>query len=163
MSVSFWQQLLPGSSRPIIDNLYGGMALVDAGAEIPVCTLPAAALSEIFKAELKLSNASIMGFGGKDVGDIYLLKSFVWEELRFPSMPVFVPHDTHNLQLRWILSASMFDRLEYNINFDNHRSGWGKHRTQTSHLRQRRQIARFMRTMIITLSFAVFSVSRLYP
>ena len=120
MRTSFRQNLMMGSSRPIITNLYGGLALVDTGAEIPVCTLPPFTLKEVFHAERKITNTPIIGFGGEDVGDVYLLKEFRFKELVFPEMPVFLPHQTRNLQFRWILSASMFDQLEYVINMKNH-------------------------------------------
>lgn len=114
--ISFQQELIPNSSRPIIDDFYGATALIDTGAEIPVCTLSGSVLRDTFDAELRLANTSITGFGGKDYGDVYVLKSFKWKELEYPSLPVFVPKETHGLKVRWIISASMLDRLEYTVN-----------------------------------------------
>ena len=120
MKYSFTHSLMEGTSRPIIDNIYGGMALIDTGAEIPVCTLPVEILKKVFHAELKVENAPITGFGGRDYGSIYILEAFRWNQLVFPFIPIFVPNNKHNIQFRWIFSASMLDRLEYHINMKKH-------------------------------------------
>ena len=119
MNSSFSLALLQGTSRPIVDDLYGGMALIDTGAEIPVCTLPVATLKDLFEAEIRVQNTQITGFGGKDVGDVYSLKEFRFNNLIYPHLPVYVPRKC-NFQFRWILSASMFDQLEYSINMKMH-------------------------------------------
>lgn len=120
MKMSLTQNLVEDVSRPIIANYYGGLALIDTGAEIPVCTLPVMVLEKMFQAELRMRNASITGFGGDDYGDIYTIGTIELQGIIYPNIPVFVPRRNRILGFRWILSATMLDRLEYNINMKTH-------------------------------------------
>lgn len=116
MKMTFTQNLLYNTSRPIIENFYGGLALIDTGADIPVCSLPEAILMKLFDAELKIKHINISGFGGEEYGNVYTIKLLQFKNLIYPNIPVFVPKNMHGLKFRWILSATMFDRLEYSFN-----------------------------------------------
>ena len=120
MRMTVFQELVENMSRPMISDYYGGLALIDTGAEIPVCTLPPSILVSEFNATLRVERTSITGFGGNDYGSVYNLEMLRFKDLIYPNIPVFVPENKDALSFRWILSAAMFDHLEYTLNMKDY-------------------------------------------
>lgn len=114
----FTVRLVPDSSRPIV-SVYGLDALIDTGADVPVVSVTAMEfLSDKFHAKTVLKDAKISGFGGDEYGDVLVIDRFEFGDLVFPNMHVFVPRRT--LAFPFVLSASMFNRLIYEIDMKNH-------------------------------------------
>ena len=105
-------------SRPAIRLENGLSALVDTGAEIPVCTLSANVLKSAYDARLVMENVFIGGFGGRHYGDIYAINLFKIGKLIYPNIHMFVAR--FNLGFHFILSSSMFHGLIYEIDTKNH-------------------------------------------
>ena len=114
----FTVRVVPDSSRPIV-SVYGMDALIDTGADVPVVSVMAIDfLIDRFHAKTVLKVAKIRGFGGEEHGDVLVIDQFVFGDLVFPNMHVFVPKRT--LAFPFVLSASMFNRLVYEIDMKNH-------------------------------------------
>lgn len=106
--------------RPIIylPDWYGVNAMLDTGAIFPVWTAGAESLIKA-GGVIKQRNISFYGFGGKVVGDLYVLKYFALEDLIFSNMSILV-HEMRQ-PYHMLLSATMFNNLIYEIDNKNHK------------------------------------------
>ena len=115
------------SGKPLL--LVDGIgALVDTGADIPVCWLPLWLLKEIYDAEIVIKNVSFNSFGNDILGDVYRLNMLKVGEIIYPNMHIFVipqrimeGKTRKPLKFYFILSASMFSGLIYEIDNVNHK------------------------------------------
>lgn len=117
----FSLELDENNTRPIV-VVHGGLqALIDTGAEIPICTLSESVIISRFNATKALNESvEINGIGGNAEGMIYILDRFVLGKLVFPELKVFVPK-RHTISQHFIIPASMLAGLTYEIDDPNHR------------------------------------------
>ena len=117
----FTLELDENNTRPIV-MVHGGLqALVDTGAEIPICTLSETTLRQRFNAVLALNDeVDISGVGGKSVGRIFILNCFVLGQLRYPNLKIFVPN-YKIISQHFLVPASMLSGLIYEIDDIEHR------------------------------------------
>ena len=115
----------PSYVRPIIRISHLWSALIDTGADIPVCYLDREVLlPEPLNAKLVLSRKQIKGVGRVDVkGDVYVIPYFLLGEIVYPYLPIFVPLETNDSDeedmTHFIISASMLYGLRYEFNTPN--------------------------------------------
>lgn len=107
------KRLVAEFQKPVI-SLYGANALLDTGADIPVCYYPGV-LTQHFHAKKIATNLSIGTFGEDVTGDVYEVPLFQIGDLYFPKLKFFVPIAVRSSEFLFILSASMFDKLIYEI------------------------------------------------
>lgn len=112
-------------SKPIV-SVHGMYALIDTGADIPVCCLSETVIKTVFNGKRVLSRCSFNSFGNPVYGEIYTFEMFRVGDLMFPNMHIFVvPEsvflgDTKRVPLFYfILSSSMFHGLIYEIDTVN--------------------------------------------
>lgn len=115
------------SSRPIL-SLYVFQALLDSGADIPVCCLPLNILKKQFHANLVIKDCVFYSFGHEVHGDVYCLEMLWLGDLLYQNIHVFVVPESvfiHNGKqsplFYFILSSSMFTGLIYEIDDQNHK------------------------------------------
>ena len=103
-------------SRPVFYILgSSNLALLDTGAEFPVWTGAKYTLIYQYKAVKVKVNVRFKGFGGVAVGDLYKVPIFKLGELIYPNLSVVLVENS-NQHIQMILSASMFNKLIYEIN-----------------------------------------------
>ena len=105
--------------RPIV-RLRNGVALdamLDTGAVFPIWVSTKERLLDI-GGTFDRSDIPFGGFGGLTKGDLYRIPTFCVGDLVFPQFPVILsPHD---LPCQILLSATMFNRLVYEVDDKNH-------------------------------------------
>ena len=109
------------STRPVI-VVYGGLtAVIDTGADIPLCSSAEVLLNEFGAKELKLPGKQIEthGIGGKVKGRIFVVSEFQLGPLIYPNLKFFVP-DRTTMRDTFLLSASMFEGMILEIDLKNH-------------------------------------------
>lgn len=113
-------QLDATSRRPVVklDWFNGCRALLDTGALFPVWTSDGKLLQQL-GAKLEKKEVTFGGFGGKAKGSLYRV-DFRLGELVFKDMPI-VATDMKDLNCHLILSATMFDKMIYEIDAVNHK------------------------------------------
>ena len=113
-------QLDETSRRPVVelDWFYGCRALLDTGALFPVWTSDGELLKQL-GARLEKEEVYFGGFGGKAKGSLYRV-DFRIGQLIFKDMPI-VATDMKDLNCHLILSATMFDKMVYEIDTINHK------------------------------------------
>lgn len=104
------------STRPKI-LIHGIEALVDTGAQIPMCMFSENVVKIIFNAK-PIWTGEIGGIGGKCAGRVFTFDELKVGKLRFPDIPVFIP-DQPIPEIRLLLSASMFYGLTYEFETKN--------------------------------------------
>lgn len=92
--------------------------MLDTGALFPVWVDEEKALIKL-GAECIKEKVTFGGFGGEAVGNLYRLPFFKIGELVFPWLPVISCRV--NAPCQMILSASMFSKLRYEIDDENHK------------------------------------------
>ena len=109
------------NTRPVIRVYENLTAVIDTGADIPVCS-NADVLVERFRAqEIILPNKGIeaVGIGGSVKGRIFRVKGFELGPLTYPELNFFVPNEP-TMSTIFLLSASMFTGLICEVNFKDH-------------------------------------------
>lgn len=114
---SFSIKLNKSIQRPAF-NIYNNkvMALLDTGALFPVWTADEEILLSQFKAKLYKKNVEFGGFGGKALGDLYIIPILEIGQLIFNNIPIIVSKDLGDVTYSLIISATMFEGLIYEIN-----------------------------------------------
>ena len=116
---SFTMRLQKQSQRPVIAlpewHHYG--AMLDTGALYPIWVREERILQEM-GAEIIQDQVSFGGFGGEATGKLYRIPFFQLGELIYPGLCVIA----HKLDLpcHMIVSATMFSKLRYEIDDENH-------------------------------------------
>lgn len=105
------------STRPKI-LVHGIEALVDTGAQIPVCMFSETVIKTVFNAR-QVWTGSISGIGGECPGKVFIFDKITVGQLVFPDIPFFVPDDPVP-EIRILLSASMFYGLDYEFKTKDH-------------------------------------------
>ena len=93
-------------------------AMLDTGALFPIWVGSEVHLREI-GGEFAAKDIPFGGFGGMTKGNLYHLPNFCIGDLIYPSLPVLV--SPRKLPCQLLLSATMFSRLIYEIDDQNHR------------------------------------------
>lgn len=114
----FSLRLVEGFQKPVV-RLYGVNVLIDTGADIPVCYHPERYLEKAFHTKLVATDVGIGTFGDMVYGNVYAVDKFVVGELSYPGLKFFAPNTDRISEYHFILSATMFDRLIYEIDKKN--------------------------------------------
>ena len=116
----------PSYIRPFIKLEHTYNALIDTGADMPVCYLDKEILTSApLNAKPILSDQQIKAVGRKKVkGDVYVIPLFVMGDLMYPYLPVFVPDisesdDEDEGITHFIIAASMLHGLCYEYDTPN--------------------------------------------
>lgn len=108
-----------GTQRPItfLQNWYGIDAMIDTGSLFPVWVGDEEVLSKL-DAKVLLDNVEFGGFGGSAKGRLYVIPIFNFGELIYPNFHIIA----HKMELpcQMILPATMFRKLRYEIDDENH-------------------------------------------
>lgn len=104
--------------RPVVVLKNGLTALLDTGAYIPVWTDDEDILVSFLGAEFIRNHVQLSGFGGTAYGNLYKVNMDVGGIL-YPSMHIIANNDI-DASFNFILSATMFDGLIYQIDTVNH-------------------------------------------
>ena len=104
--------------RPVVLLGNGMRALLDTGAYIPVWLGDESIISEDLGGELIQKDFEFSGFGGKAKGNLYKMTVQIGD-LIYPNMTIIANNDLE-LPFHLILSATMFQRLRYEIDDGNH-------------------------------------------
>ena len=112
--------LSPIDTRPIVqlDSVLKFPAMLDTGARFPVWNYDEEILQAIGGEKIR-ENVSFGGFGGMTQGTLYRIKSLRVGELIFPHLPVVAAK--LDVPCYMLLSATMFDRLIYEIDKFHHK------------------------------------------
>ena len=112
---------LQDSTRPVIQVGEHLTAVIDTGADIPVCSNAKMLVSKYGAVEIKLprENKRPRGIGGKIPGKVYMVKSFTVGPLTYPNIKFFVP-DHPTMDDNFLFSASMFEGMILEIDLKNH-------------------------------------------
>ncbi|MCL2719484.1 MAG: hypothetical protein FWE14_11975 [Lachnospiraceae bacterium] len=94
-------------------------ALLDTGAFYPIWTQPIHILARLNAVSCN-KRISFSGFGGKTYGELYTLKNFSVGSLIFTEMDIIACSELKNPPAQFIFSATMFQRLVYQIDDKNH-------------------------------------------
>ena len=94
-------------------------AMIDTGSVFPVWCAPEDALKELGGEKLK-DSVTFGGFGGKAEGKLYEIPLFQLGQLIYPHLNIIVHPDTSFVS-SFILPATMFNNLIYEINNKTHR------------------------------------------
>ena len=116
---SFSLPMRDDTDRPVVylSLPYRLTALLDTGAVFPVWTQEEPLLKS-FGAVLLQHNVPFGGFGGMTTGHLYRIPNFCIGEMIVPSLPVIV--SPRRLPCQLLLSATVFSRLIYEIDDQNH-------------------------------------------
>lgn len=104
--------------RPVVVLKNGLTALLDTGAYIPVWTDDEEILVSGLGAKFVRNNVPLSGFGGTSYGNLYKVNMDVGGIL-YPDMHIIANNDIE-AAFNFILSATMFDGLIYQIDTVNH-------------------------------------------
>lgn len=91
--------------------------MLDTGALFPVWVDDEAILADL-GAECVKDNVEIGGIGGKAKGKLYKLPYFKLGDLIYPGLPIVAY--SMEVPCHMLLSATMFSKLRYEIDDDNH-------------------------------------------
>ena len=105
--------------RPVVLLKNSLTALLDTGAYIPIWTDEEDILISVLGGKLIKKNVPFTGFGGTAFGNLYQV-TFEVGDLIFPNMHI-VANSELNTSYNLILSATMFERLIYEIDTKAHR------------------------------------------
>ena len=107
--------LNPKDTRPIVKVYSGFDALIDTGADIPMCFISEEVLrTRFYASEIPLpEGTSVHGIGGDAAGRVFQFREFVLGELVFPNIRFFLPNKP--LSTHFLISASMLNGLDYEI------------------------------------------------
>ena len=105
--------------RPIVllKNQFFLDAMLDTGSIFPIWVASEERLKSI-GGILEGTNKPFGGFGGMTTGNLYRIPTFQLGDLIFPNFPILA--HSHKLPCQMILSATMFTRLIYEIDDQNH-------------------------------------------
>ena len=107
------------TQRPItfLQNWYGLDAMIDTGSLFPVWVDDEKFLSKL-GAEVVIDHVECGGFGGSAEGRLYAISTFQFGELIYPNFHIIA----HKMELpcQMILPATMFRKLRYEIDDENH-------------------------------------------
>lgn len=105
--------------RPIafLKNWHRIYAMIDTGALFPIWVAKEDTLISM-KAELLSDDVTFGGFGGKAVGKLYKLPYFQMADLIYPDFHIILCE--MNMPCQMILPATMFSKLRYEIDDENH-------------------------------------------
>lgn len=106
--------------RPIVylDNWNRIDAMIDTGAMFPVWVRNEKILERL-GGEKVISGISFGGFGGETSGNLYKIPYFQLGDLVYPGLHIISCE--LNMPCHMILSATMFSRLRYEIDDENHK------------------------------------------
>ena len=102
-------------SRPVLE-INGYMALIDTGAEIPVCFLPRNVIGTVFRGELLLKDQKIGTLGESVNADIFVFNQLTLGEMIFPGLKIAVP-EKKKPEFDFLLSAPMFANMSVEMDF----------------------------------------------
>ena len=105
--------------RPVVLLKNSLTALLDTGAYIPIWTDEEDILVSVLGGKLIKENVPFTGFGGTAFGNLYQV-TFEIGDLIFPNMHI-VANSELNTSYNLILSATMFERLIYEIDAKTYR------------------------------------------
>lgn len=105
--------------RPVVLLKNSLTALLDTGAYIPIWTDEEDILVSVLGGKLIKENVPFTGFGGTAFGNLYQVTLEIGD-LIFPNMHIVVNSEL-NTSYNLILSATMFERLIYEIDTKTHR------------------------------------------
>ncbi len=114
----FTMKLDKKSQRPVVVLKNGLTALLDTGAYIPVWTDDEDILISFLEAEFIRNNVQMSGFGGVTYGNLYKVNIDVGGIL-YPNMHI-IANNSIDATFNFILSATMFDGLLYQIDTVHH-------------------------------------------
>ncbi len=114
----FTMKLDKKHQRPVVVLKNGLTALFDTGAYIPVWTDDEDILVSFLGAEFIRNDVQLSGFGGVAYGNLYKVSIDVGGIL-YPNMHIIANNDI-DASFNFILSATMFDGLIYQIDTVNH-------------------------------------------
>lgn len=117
--IQFTLPLDKKTQRPItfLQNWYGLDAMIDTGSLFPVWVGNEEILSKL-GAEVLMNHVEFGGFGGSAKGRLYVIPTFQFGELIYPNFHIIA----HKMELpcQMILPATMFWKLRYEIDDENH-------------------------------------------
>ena len=107
------------TQRPItfLQNWHGLDAMIDTGSLFPVWVDDEKFLSKL-GAEVVIDHVEFGGFGGSAEGRLYAISTFQFGELIYPNFHIIA----HKMELpcQMILPATLFRKLRYEIDDENH-------------------------------------------
>ena len=109
------------NTRPTIRVYENLSAVIDTGADIPVCA-DANVLVERFGAREQIipdESIETIGIGGNIRGRIFRVKGFELGPLIYPELNFFVPNKP-TMTTTFLFSSSMFSNLICEVDFKNH-------------------------------------------
>ena len=106
-------------SRPIVllKNFFDVEAMLDTGSIFPIWVSDEEDLKSI-GGILESKDKPFGGFGGMTTGNLYRIPTFQLGDLIFPNFPILT--HSHKLPCQMLLSATMFSRLIYEVDDQNH-------------------------------------------
>ncbi|MBR2214585.1 MAG: hypothetical protein IJ849_02365 [Selenomonadaceae bacterium] len=106
--------------RPIVmlKNFFGLDAMLDTGSLFPIWVDDERILKEI-GGVLEGVNKPFGGFGGMTTGNLYRIPTFQLGDLIYPNFSILA--SPHKLPCQMLLSATMFSRMMYEVDDQNHR------------------------------------------
>ncbi|MBR2214583.1 MAG: hypothetical protein IJ849_02355 [Selenomonadaceae bacterium] len=106
--------------RPIVllKNFFDLEAMLDTGSMFPVWVASEERLKSI-GGILEGTNKPFGGFGGMTMGNLYRIPTFQLGDLIFPDFHILA--HSHRLPCQMLLSATMFSRMMYEVDDQNHR------------------------------------------
>jgi len=118
---SYVFRTLNDSTRPTIQIGNHLTAVIDTGADIPVCSEASVLTSQYHAVEIRIPGELLKprGISGTITGKTFLIKDFVVGPLVYPQMKFFVPNRP-TMDDTFLLSASMFSGLICEMDFKNH-------------------------------------------
>ena len=108
-------------TRPHVD-VHGKLtALIDSGADIPMCSNAMLLMSEFNAFEIPIpSSATVSGISGDVSGRVFELEYFQFGDLIYPHIHMFVP-DRPGFKAHFLISASMMTGLICETDYLNHK------------------------------------------
>ncbi|MBQ9503922.1 MAG: hypothetical protein IJU93_02835 [Lachnospiraceae bacterium] len=109
------------NTRPVIRIYENLSAVIDTGADIPVCSDANVLIERLGANEISIPGKVIetVGISGSVRGRIFRVKGFELGPLIYPELNFFVPDDP-TMSSTFLLSASMFNGLICEVNFKDH-------------------------------------------
>lgn len=108
------------NSQRLITNLpewYNFDVMLDTGAIFPVWVAEEETLIKLGASHIK-NDIEFSGFGGKAKGNLYRLPYFKFGSLIYPNLPIVACEIAVPCQM--IMSVTMFSRLRYEVDDENH-------------------------------------------
>ena len=115
----FQLQLIADNQRPIVNMRDTNIsAMLDTGSIFPVWIADEKLLVNYMHATLIKERVPFGGFGGEAIGNLYRIPMLNLGDLEYPN--IYMIAHRMNLPFHMIISATMLNRLRYEVDDENH-------------------------------------------